>query len=214
MIVLTIVFSAVFKRSIPNFPVYCLTGRLIYGFFSESTRFCMKSIVKGGGLIKKVYIPKYLLPLSKVLSSFVTFLISMIPLFLVMLVTGVHFNVTNMLIIFPLIYVLLISLGIGLIMSSVTVFFRDMEHLYSIILMILMYMTPIFYPADIISPKYLPLIKINPIFESVKMFRDVMLYGNIPSINSHLICIGNAFGYLLLGLIIFYKNQDKFIFHI
>lgn len=214
MIVLTIVFSAVFKNKIPNFPVYCLTGRLMYSFFSEATRFCMNSISKGGGLIRKVYIPKYLFPLSKVLSSFVTFLISLVPLFLVMIVTGVSFSKTNILIIFPLIYVLLISLGIGLIISTITVFFRDMEHLYSIILMIVMYMTPIFYPVDIISKKYLPLIKLNPIFECVKMFREVMLYGNMPTINSHLICLTYSIFYLLLGLLIFYKKQDKFIFHI
>lgn len=214
MIVLTIVFSALFKRDIPNFPVYVLTGRLIYNFFSEATRYSMTSITKGGGLIRKVYIPKYLFPLSKVLSSFVTFIISIIPLFLVMVVTEVKFSKVNFLIVFPITYILLISIGIGLIICTVTVFFGDIEHLYSIILMILMYMTPIFYPAEIIPSKYLSLVKLNPIFECVNMFREVMLYENVPLLNSHLICIGYSLFYLVVGLIIFYKKQDKFIFHI
>lgn len=214
MIVLTIVFSAIFNSSIENFPVYVLTGRLIYSFFSEATSFAMDSIHANGQLIKKVYVPKYFFPLARLCSSFVTTVLSMVPLVLVMLVTGMDFSWLNLLIVFPLFYVLLISAGVGLILATITVFFRDIKHLYSVVLMLVMYMTPIFYPKEIIPVKYAPIIELNPIFEVVEMFRNVMMYGVVPSMTSHLICLAQALVYLLIGFFCFYKKQDKFIFHI
>lgn len=214
MVVLTIVFSAIFDRTIENFPVYVLTGRLIYSFFAESTNFAMDSIYANSQLIRKVYVPKYFFPLSRLCSSFVTTLLSLVPLFFVMLFTGLGFSWANLLILFPLGYLFVISLGVGLFLATVTVFFRDIKHLYSVILMLLMYTTPIFYPKEIIPEKYRPIIELNPLFEVVEMFRNVMMYGVIPSFSSHLICLAHAGTYLIIGLICFYKKQDRFIFHI
>lgn len=214
MIVLSIVFSAIFERTIENFPVYVLIGRLMYSFFSESTSFAMDSIHANSGLIKKVYIPKYFFPLSRICSSFITTLLAMVPLIVVMLVTGMKLSFLNVLIIFPLFYLLIISLGIGLILASFTVFFRDVKHLYSVVTMSLMYMTPIFYPKEIIPDKYMPLIELNPLFEVVIMARDVLMYGHLPTISSHLTCMLHGLVYLILGVFIFYKQQDKFIFHV
>nr|WP_150959427.1 ABC transporter permease [Aneurinibacillus sp. XH2] len=214
MIVLTIVFSAIFKNNIANFPVYVLTGRLIYGFFSEATSFAMDSIHANGQLIKKVYVPKYFFPLARLCSSFITNVLSLVPLAIVMIVTGMNFSWTNLMIVFPFAYVFLISLGVGLLLATITVFFRDIKHLYSVVLMILMYMTPIFYPKEIIPDKYSMLIEINPLFEVVEMFRNVMMYGTVPSMTSHLVCLAHASVYLLIGFFFFYKKQNRFIFHI
>lgn len=214
MIVLTIVFSAIFRHDIENFPVYVLTGRLLYAFFAEATNFAMDSIHSNGQLIRKVYVPKYFFPLARVCSSFVTTLLSMVPLFAVMLVTGVDFAWANLLIVFPLLYLFVICLGVGLLLSTITVFFRDIKHLYTIVLTVLMYMTPIFYPKEIIPEQYRAIIELNPLFEVVEMFRTVVLYGQAAPLMSHLICILHGFIYLIGGLIIFYKNQDKFIFHL
>lgn len=214
MIVLTIVFSAIFKNNIENFPVYVLTGRLIYGFFSEATSFAMDSIHANGQLIRKVYVPKYFFPLARLCSSFITSVLSLVPLVIVMVVTGMNFSWTNLMIVFPLTYVFLISLGVGLLLATITVFFRDVKHLYSVVLMLLMYMTPIFYPKEIIPSKYSMLIEINPLFEVVEMFRNVMMYDIVPSMTSHLICLAHASIYLLVGFFFFYKKQNRFIFHI
>lgn len=214
MIVLTIIFSAIFNNTIENFPVYVLTGRLIYSFFAEATNFAMDSIHANGQLIRKVYVPKYFFPFARVCSSFITTLLSIVPLVAVMIVTGMSFSLINLMIIFPLAYVFLISLGVGLILSTVTVFFRDIKHLYSIVLMLVMYMTPIFYPKEIIPQKYMPIIELNPLFEVVGMFRNVLMYGNLPTLESHFICLIHGLLYFIVGLFIFYKKQDRFIFHI
>ncbi len=214
MIVLTIVFGAIFKRDIPNFPVYVLIGRLVYSFFSQSTNGAMEAILSNKQLIKKIYVPKYFFPLARVCSTFVTFIISFIPLIAVMFITKVSFHKVNVLIIFPLIYLLVISLGIGLILCTIRVFFGDIKHLYSVLLLMLMYMTPIFYPADIIAEKFVSFVKLNPLFTLVNMFRDVLMYNTVPSLESHLICLTYSVIYMVIGFVTFYKVQDKFILHI
>jgi len=214
MIVLSIVFSALFKNDIPHFAVYVLIGRIIYQFFSEATNFAMDSIYANGQLIKKIYVPKYFFPLSRVCSSFVTTIIALIPLALVMIATGVPFRWTNLLIIFPLFYLIVISAGIGLLLASINVFFKDMKHFYSIVLLVVMYLTPIFYPASIIPEKYMPLVMLNPLYTIVDMTRDVMMYGVTPDLSSHLLAIVYMVLYSILGLSVFYKTQDRFIYHL
>lgn len=214
MVVLTFIFSNLFKNKIPNFPVYCLSGRLIYDFFSQSTNQCMNSITGKSSLIKKIYVPRYLYPLSRTISSFIIFLISLIPLFCIMIITNVHFTKEMLLIIYPLICLFFISLGIGMILATINVFFRDMQHLYSVVLLIIMYASAIFYSADIINPKYVRILNLNPIFPVIKVFRDCILYGKVTAIYSWVLIAVYSVLAMIIGVIVFYKKQDKFILHI
>lgn len=214
MVVLTFIFSNIFKSKIPNFPVYCLSGRLIYDFFSQSTNQCMNSITGKSSLIKKIYVPKYLYPLSKVISSFIISMISFIPLVILMIVMKEHVTRMIIFIFYPLVCLFFISLGIGLILATVNVFFRDMQHLYSVVLLIIMYMSAIFYSADIISAKYAFVMKLNPIFPVICTFRDCLLNGKVTEVGNWILCSVYAILAMGIGLIAFYKKQDKFILHI
>lgn len=214
MIVLSIIFMTLFKNDIPNFPVYVLIGRILYQFFSEATNFAMDSIHSNGQLIRKVYVPKYFFPLSRVCSSLITSIIAFIPLVIMMVVTDTPFQWVNLLFVIPLFYLFIITAGIGLLLSSINVFFKDMKHFYSIVLLVLMYMTPIFYPASIIPEKFMLLVMLNPLYPTVEMFRDVVMYGVFPEFTLHLISIFYMIVYGTLGLIVFYKTQDKFIYHL
>jgi len=214
MAVLSIVFMALFQSQIPHFPVYVLIGRIVYQFFSESTNFAMDSIYANGQLIRKVYVPKYFFPLSRICSSFVTTILSLVPLVLMMVILGIPFRWMNLLFVMPLFYLLVISAGIGLLLSSVNVFFKDMKHFYSILLLIVMYMTPIFYPASIIPQQYMPIILLNPLFPIVEMFRDVVMAGVFPDPTLHLLSILYMVVYGGVGLFVFYRTQDRFIYHL
>ncbi|RAT98748.1 ABC transporter permease [Brevibacillus sp. Leaf182] len=214
MIVLSVVFMALFENDIPNFPVYVLIGRILYQFFSEATNFAMDSIIANGQLIRKVYVPKYFFPLSRVCSSFITTVISFVPVVIMMLVTGMEFRWINLLFVVPLIYLLIMSSGIGLLLASINVFFRDMNHFYSIVLLVLMYLTPIFYPASIIPEEFMPIIMLNPLYPVVEMFRDVVIEGIIPDITTHLISISYVIIYGVIGFLVFYKTQDRFIYYL
>lgn len=214
MVVLSVVFMAVFRNDIPNFPVYVLIGRVLYAYFSEATSFAMDAIYANGQLIKKVYVPKYLFPLSRICSSFITSLVALIPLVMMMAFLGMPFTWVNLLFVIPLFYLLVISIGVGLFLSSISVFFKDMQHFYSIVLLILMYTTPIFYPVSIIPDQFMPFIMLNPLYWVVEMFRDVVMYGIFPEFHAHLILIFYMIFYGVLGLWMFYKTQDRFIYHL
>lgn len=214
MIILTIIFSEIFKQNIPNYPVYVLIGRLAYSFFSESTSYAMESIINNSQLVKKVYIPKAILPLAGVGSSFVMSLISIIPVVIVMLALGMKFSFYNLLIIVPLILLLVICIGFGLLLSTIFMFFRDLTHLYSVLLMILMYMTPIFYPAEIIPKQLHWLLEVNPLSPILYMMRDLLMFNQMFPLDQFLIAVVNSLVYLCVGAYVFWRKQEKFVLYV
>ena len=213
-IVISIVFMTLFKSDIAYFPAYVMAGRIIYQFFAESTDFALASIQANSSLIRKIYVPKYFFPLSRICSSFVTTLIALVPFVLLMVVMGVPFQWTSLLFFIPLFYLFGISVGVGLLLSSIYVFFKDTKYLYSVFLTIIMYLSPIFYPASIIPEKFLLFIQFNPLFIIMEMFRDMVLYGSLPSALDHLVSILYMIVFGAVGLMVFYKSQDRFIYYL
>jgi len=214
MVVLTIVFEALFRRQIEYFPVYVLTGRVLYAFFAEATNTALDSIHANAQLIRKVYVPKYFFPTSRVFSAFITNMAAFVPVILAMLVLGMDFSLYNLLVIVPLLLLLVISVGVGLILATIAVFFRDMKHLYSILLTVIMYMTPIFYPESIVPERYLPIMELNPLFPVVRMVRDTLMHNTLPGAGDLLFASGYALLYLLVGLVVFYRKQNRFIHYV
>lgn len=214
MIVLSIVFSNMFKTNIQNFPVYAMIGNIIFNCNCDATTQAMNSIVYNSSLIKKVYIPKYLFPMSNILSSSINFLFSFIALVLVMIFTRTQFHATIITIWIPLVYLITFSFGLGLILCSVNVFFRDMQHLYSVFTMVWMYLSAIFYPIDFVPEKLRVFIFYNPIYQYISFFRKIIIDGVFPNIETNLLCALYSISFLLIGVITFKKLQDKFILSI
>lgn len=214
MLVLTAVFSTVFRFDIQNYPVYLLAGQLLFSFYSEATTSAMDSILSGAALIKKVYLPKYIFPLSRVLSTFTTMLFSLIALFIVMVVTGAEFHITLLFLPIVFIYMLFFSLGISLILASSVVYFRDIKHLYGVFLSALNYLTPIFYPTAILPEWLKPWMVCNPLYNYIELFREVLLYGHWPSIEENLFCLLISLIFFASGIWVFRKYQKNFILYI
>lgn len=214
MIVITIVFSTIFKQNIPNFPIYYLAGSLIFSFNSESTTNALNSIISNSSLIKKVYIPKYLFPLANVLSGLVNFGFSLIAMFIVMIVTGTPFRATLLLIPIPVFYTFLFSTGLGVFLAAVTVYFRDIAHFYGVFILAWTYFTPVFYPVEILPPFAMKIMKFNPMYHYIEFMRDLVLYGTFPSMKENLVCFIIGVVALWLGLLVFYKKQDGFILYV
>ena len=214
MIVLSVVFSNLFKFDIENFPVYLLSGQLIFNFYSESTTNSMSAILSNGPLIKKIYVPKYLFVLSRVFSSTINLLASFTAMVCVMLAMRVELHYTVLLAPIPLMFIVLFSLGVGLILSAITVKFRDIMHLYSVFVTALMYLTPVIYPMSILPDWFSPIVMLNPITNILQMFRSVMLYNSLPTLESLVTASVESVVMLALGLYVFYKNQDEFILNI
>lgn len=214
MLVVNAVFSSFFRYDIPNFPVYLLTGQILFNFYNESTTMAMSSILGGAALIKKVALPKYIFPISRVLSCFINLLFSLVAIVIVFFVTRTPFHWQIVLFPFPLFYILAFSMGVGMILSILAVYFRDIVHLYGVMLTALMYLTPIFYPMSILPEYVQAIVHLNPLFYFIQMFRNVTMYGIFPSLTDHLVCLVISGGTLLIGVLVFVKNQSKFVLHI
>lgn len=215
MVVLTIIFSTIFKHyGVENYPVYLLTGRLIFTFFAGGSTAAMRSLRASAGIFKSVYVPKYIYPLSAVLSNFVTFLLSLVVLFGVMIATNAPFTIYIIFTSLPIVALLFFTIGVGLIMATANVFFRDLEHLYGVFTMLLMYATPIFYPANIVPPTFRFIQDYNPIYAVICCCRSVFLYGTLYDLHQLLFAVVSAVITLIIGLVLFYRYQDKFILHI
>ena len=217
MIILTVVFTEVFDRQVENFPVYVLIGRLIYSYFSNGTRSALKAVRSNSTMIRKVYVPKYIYPIATSLSSFIIFLISLIVLVAVAIVQKVELTVYLFGVGVPLLALLLMTTGMGLILATMDVFFRDMEYLWGVVLMIIMYVSAIFYPAErLLASDNIwkqGLIRYNPLYAVIANFRNAV-FGQPLDPFFTWYSIGFALITLAVGILVFYRKQDKFILYI
>lgn len=214
MTVMTIVFSYMFRYDIPHYPMYLICAQTLFSFFNESTNAAMYSVIQNGPLIRKIYIPKYIFPISKVLSSFVTMSFSLVSILIVILVTGVPVYPTALLFWAPLGLLFLFSCGIGMILSALAVQFRDITHLYGVLVTAWMYFTPIFYPVSALPETIARLIKFNPLYTYITLFRELLLYGRFPALSMWATGLIISMVTMLLGALIFRKMQRRFILYI
>lgn len=219
MIVLSIVFSQILGRDMVgvDYPVYVLTGNMVFNLLRQATASALPSLVDSYDLLTKTRISFYVFPTSHVASSLVNFGFSLIAMFLVMLVripNGVRFYWTILMIIPFLPALLLFSLGIALVLSTLYVHFRDIKHIYSVFLTLWMYMTPIFYSITRMSVKVQTVIKLNPMYQYLEYFRQAVIFGQVPSLQSHLIIYGIGILSFIIGYLIFKASKKKIILHI
>ena len=214
MFVQYMVFSTIFKSDIPNFPVYLLSGVVVFNFFTEACGMGLMSIVGNASLITKVYMPKYIYPVSRVFSSVINLLLALIPLLIVMAITKTGFGLPLLLVPFGLICTIIFCIGMSLILSSAMIFFRDTQFLWNVVSLLWMYATPLFYPESIIPEKFSLIIKLNPMYHFIRFVRTCILNGVSPEPKAYLICIICSLLSLLVGLLIFKKTQDKFVLNI
>ncbi|MDO4731258.1 MAG: ABC transporter permease [Clostridia bacterium] len=217
MLVVSTVFQHVMKvvsPDITDFAIFYLTGSLIFNFVSESTNLALPSIIMGAPLIKKVYIPKYIFPLEKILFSFVNMLFSLIALVIMLIVRQTPITWTVILFPIPLIYTLIFCIGLGLILATLNVFFRDVAHLYGVFITAWMYLSPVIYSESLLPEQIRPIMHFNPLYHFMTYFRNVVMNGVVPDLKANLICISISVIFFVLGLVVFKKNQDKFILYI
>jgi len=214
MAVQYIVFSTLFRSDISHFPVYLLTGIILFNFFNECVTLGMDSIVLNGPLITKVAMPKMIYPLSRSLSSLINLVISFVPLALVMLLSGTPLTPALLLIPAAVLLTFLFALGMSLILCTMNVFFRDTRFLWSVVSLLWTYATPIFYPITIIPEPWQPLFRLNPMFQLIDLLRTLIIGGAWPGLGQWAMCTLCAVVPLLIGWLVFRRNEDKFVFHL
>lgn len=216
MIVLTVVFSTMFNKNIDNYPVYLLTGRMLFDFLKASTNGGMKSVINNGALLKKVYVPKYIFTLAKITSCLVDTVLSMGALLIVMIVTGAKFHWTILLSPIVIVELYIFCCGLGFFLAQLNVFFRDIQYIYSAVLTAWMYLTPIIYPLERLNnPLLEKMISLfNPLYYYVMQFRALVYSGTFPSMRLFAGGWLIAFIMLFIGVYFFQRSKDKFILYI
>ena len=209
-----LVFSTIFKNDIPNYPAYLLIGIVSFNFFSEACAMALSSIVSNASLITKVYMPKYIYPLTRVISSVVNLGISLVPLLIVILVTGVRIHKSALLAFYFLLCLIIFSLGMGLLLSSAMVFFRDTQFLWGVLSLIWAYITPIFYPETILPDEFKFILRINPLYYFLKNIRLCILSGISPEPAVYIQCMIISLTAILMGALVFRKTQDRFVLYL
>lgn len=223
MAVMAVVFSKMFKFKVDgiNYLVYLMTGIIMFNYFSEASSNAMTSVVDNFSLINKVYIPKYIFPVAKCLFIGINFLLTLIPWIGIIALSYVglgeyvcHFNIYFLILPFIFLCFFLFTIGVGLFLACVSVFLRDVFYIYGIVVMIWNYVTPVFYSITIIPEKLQPIFKINPLYQYLNATREIVLMKTCPSLTTFLAIIGYAALAMIVGGIVFKKNQDKFVYYI
>lgn len=215
--VMALVFSHVFRLSAPgvNYVCYLLIGLTYFNYFSEASNLAMGTITANAGLIRKVYLPKYIFPLSKCLFVGINFLLTLIPLYLVILFSGTGLCLQHLLLPYSFACLFLFTLGMGLLLSAAAVFLRDMFYIYGIVLNLWMYLTPVMYDLSAVRPTWLAgLLALNPLCQFIGFARTVILHHRTPSPWQFLLCAAWAGAALLLGARAFRRSQDRFIYYL
>ena len=214
MAVQYVVFSTLFRTNIRYYPVYLLCANAMFSFFSNAVSSGLTSIVNNASLITKVYVPKYLYPVTKILSTSIDLFLSIIPLTIVVLLTGAP--ITKAWLLIPLLFVLLMvfSSGMAFLLSTINVFFRDTQFLWGLATTVWMYATPLFYPETAIPERFRMLLRLNPMYHYISCFRRVLMYGYAPTLQELGACLLFSVCVYFAGIVVFKKNEGKFILYI
>lgn len=214
MLVLTLIFSRLFRFSVENYPVYVLSGLVLWNFFSASTSAAMSELLWSGSLLQRIYVPKAIFAVSAVGSGLVNLLLSLLPLLLIVLVSGGKLTPALLALPAAILLLAIFTLGLGLLLSTAATYFADTIPVYEVVLMIWLYLTPVFYPADILPDRLAALLQFNPISVFLTLFRQPIYAGVIPGWNIWLAAAGFAFAALLAGGALFTAHLDDYAYRI
>lgn len=211
MLIFTAIFSVLFRYQIKNFPVYFLTGKIFYDFFTSATQGAMYSIRGNASILKKIYVPRYMFAIGSICYESINFFISLLILFGVMALTGAPFQITTFLAIIPFVLLMLMIVGVGLILAVFNTYFSDVGYMYSIFSLLLMYASALFYPMEIVPANIQMIFTLNPLYIAITCFRDTIMYGVFPNISSLLYLAIFSIMMFSVGFLLFRIHERKLL---
>ncbi len=207
------VFGYIFHRLDSGFVIYLLTGTLMFNFFTNATTNGMFSMYSNGAILSKVKVPKSLFVLSSNSAATFNFLLTLIVYFAFMIFCKITFGLHLLLIIYPILCLIIFNIGMSYILSALFVFFRDMQYLYQIFTMLLMYMSAIFYEVKHFPEELRFIFNVNPVYHYISYMRQLVMQASVPSLTEHIICLSFALGMLGIGYFIHSKTEQKFVYY-
>jgi ABC-2 type transport system permease protein len=212
-LILSFVFSRVFGGG-RSYAVYVLSGMLCWTFFAQATSDSMNNLIWGGGLLKRIYIPRTVFAVSAILTGLINVGFSLAPLLIVMLITGTPIRWTMLTLPVPALFLAMFALGVGLLLSTFALYFADVTEMYSILLTAWMYLSPVIYTEEMLPQEYLWVVKLNPMYYLIKLFRSPIYDGVIPPFTDFLLAGGISLIVLVAGWFLFASKADEFAYRV
>jgi ABC-2 type transport system permease protein len=214
MVILSVVFSAVFGTLVPNYPLFVIIGLLAWNLFSLGSTQGLASVVDSGSLIRKVAVPKEMFPLAAVGANLVNFLLSLVPLLIMILLLRIEITAAVLWVPYGVVLITLFTLGVALALATFNVFFRDVRYFYEAALLAWFYGTPIFYPIDVLTPHARMILQWNPMYVLVDVFRTPIYAGTAPAASTVIVATVEAIAMAAIGWTIFRRYQARFVDYI
>lgn len=214
LLIMRMVFTHFFGAGIDHYTTYLFCGNLIFSYFSEATGQGMTSLLGNASIFTKVNVPKYLFLFSKNVQTLINFGLTLCVFFLFCLLDQIVFTWKIILLIYPIVCLLLFNIGVGLILSALYVFFRDMEYLWSVFITLLMYLSAVFYSIETYSALVRNLFLLNPVYLFIRYFRKIVIEATIPSPWFHLLMLADVLAAVVIGYVMYKKNNTKFLYYV
>ena len=214
LLVMKLVFTQFFGRNTPHYTIYIFCGNVVWTFFNEATRGGMRALMDNASIFTKVNIPKYLFVLSKNIQAFISFLLTLVILFVFVAFDTLPFTWKFFALLYPVVLLVFFNIGCGMILSGLFIFFRDTEYLYEVFLRLLMYCSAIFYRVDNYPASVQRIFLANPVFLFIKYFRNIIIDASIPSLQFHLLMLIETAILFFLGCLRYKKNNTKFLYYV
>lgn len=214
LLVMRLVFTQFFGRNMEHYTTYLFAGNLVFSYFNESTSQGMTALMSNSNIFTKVNVPKYLFLFSKNVQTLINFGLTLAVFFIFCLLDHIVFTWKFILLLYPVALLLLFNIGLGLILSALFVFFRDIQYLWSVFTQLLMYLSAIFYTIDRYSPTVQNLFLINPLYLFIRYFRKIVIDSSIPSIEFHLLMLLDVLVVLGIGCWMYKKYNHRFLYYV
>ena len=214
LLVMRLVFTQFFGRNMEHYTTYLFCGNLLFSFFNEATGQGMQSLMGNAGIFTKVNVPKYLFLFSKNVQTMINFGLTLCIFFVFCILDDITFTWKFILLLYPITCLILFNIGVGLILSALFVFFRDIQYLWSVFTQLLMYMSAIFYTIDGYSPMAQNLFLLNPMYLFIRYFRKIVIDATIPSIWFHLLMLADVVIVLGIGCWMYKKYNTRFLYYV
>lgn len=214
LLVMRLVFTQFFGRTTPHYTTYLFCGNLVFSYFNEATSQGMSSLMGNASIFTKVNVPKYLFLFSKNIQTLINFGLTLCVFFVFCVLDHITFTWRLICLLYPIACLVLFNIGVGLILSALFVFFRDIQYLWSVFTQLLMYLSAIFYTIDQYSHAVQCLFLLNPVYLFIRYFRKIVIEMTIPTIWFHLLMAADAAIVLCIGFWIYKKYNTRFLYYV
>lgn len=214
LLIMWLVFSKFFGNNVNHYVIYLFAGQLVFSYFTDATNLGMTSLVGNAGIFTKVNVPKYLFLFSQNVSSLINFGLTLLIFFAFVAFDGIPFTWKFFLLIYPIACLIVFNVGMGLVLSALFVFFRDMQYLWGILTQLLMWMSAVFYTINNYSQLVQNLFLLNPIYLYIRYFRKIVLDGVIPTLQFHLLAASYALIVFGLGTYMYKRYNHEFLYYV